>query len=259
MIKKKKKKKKDSIGWLTLNRPKKHNALSLDLINNIKKQLNIISKKEEIKVIVIKANGDSFCSGHEINDLIGEKYDIYYFQKIFSECTNMMQTLHEISQPVIASVHGVATAAGCQLVAACDLAVAEKNAKFATPGVKIGLFCSTPMVPLVRLIGRRRALDMLLTGRYVSAMEAKEFGLVNKVVSKDELYIETERLAKMISQYSRFILEYGKKTFYNQINLDESSAYDYATESIARNCLFEDAQEGMKAVLEKRKPKWKNR
>lgn len=251
--------KKDSIGWLTLNRPEKHNALSLDLINEIKTQLNLISEKEDIKVIIIKGNGDSFCAGHEINELIGKKYDINHFQKIFSKCTEMMQTLHQIPQPVIASVHGVATAAGCQLVAACDLAVAEKNAKFATPGVKIGLFCSTPMVPLVRLIGRRRALDMLLTGRYISASEAKEFGLVNKVVSKKELHNESEKLAKTIAQYSRLILEFGKNVFYKQIDLDEKSAYDYAKKAISRNCLFEDAQDGMKAVMGRRKPKWKNR
>jgi enoyl-CoA hydratase/carnithine racemase len=171
----------------------------------------------------------------------------------------MMQTLHKSPQPVIASVNGIATAAGCQLVATCDLAIAEKDAKFATPGVKIGLFCSTPMVPLSRVIGRRRALDMLFTGRFVSATEAKEFGLVNKVVDKKNLYEETNKLAKRIAKYSRYTLEFGKNAFYKQIDLAEHSAYEHAKEAISRNCLSEDAQEGMKALLEKRKPKWKNR
>jgi len=251
--------KKDSIGWLTLNRPEKHNALSLDLIKKIHNQLNIISKDKDIYVVVIRGNGPDFCSGHEISELVGKEYDIDHFRNIFSKCKDMMGALHQIPQPVIASVHGIATAAGCQLVASCDLAIAESGAKFATPGVKIGLFCSTPMVPLVRLIGRRRALDMLFTGRFVSADEAEKFGLVNKVVDKDKLYDETRKLAKRIARYSRFTLEFGKKAFYKQVDLDEASAYEYGKEAIARNCLSEDAQEGLKAVLEKRKPKWKNR
>ena len=251
--------KNESIGWLTLNRPEKQNALSMDLMDEIQKKLDYISEKEDLKVIVIKANGPHFCAGHEINELVGEKHDINQFQKIFSKCTTMMQTLHKSPQPVIASVNGIATAAGCQLVAACDLAIAEKDAKFATPGVKIGLFCSTPMVPLSRVIGRRRALDMLFTGRFVSATEAKEFGLVNKVVDKKNLYEETNKLAKRIVKYSRYTLEFGKNAFYKQIDLDEHSAYEHAKEAISRNCLSEDAQEGMKALLEKRKPKWKNR
>jgi enoyl-CoA hydratase/carnithine racemase len=170
----------------------------------------------------------------------------------------MMQTIHQLPQPVIAQVHGIATAAGCQLVAACDLAIAEKNALFATPGVKIGLFCSTPMVPLCRVIGRRRALEMLLTGRFVSALEAEKYGLINKVVEKDNLNKETENWARSMSKYNLSTLEIGKKAFYNQIYQDESSAYNYAKEVISINCLDENAQEGMNAFLEKRKPKWKD-
>ena len=160
---------------------------------------------------------------------------------------------------MIAQVHGVATAAGCQLVAACDLAIAERETKFATPGVKIGLFCTTPMVPLVRTIGRRRAMEMLITGRFVSASEALEWGLVNKVVEKEKLDSETLALAEEIAQYSRFTLGLGKKAFYDQIDLPETFAYGYAQEVIAMNCTCYDAKEGINAFLEKRTPKWQNR
>ena len=251
--------KKGPIGWLTLNRPKQRNALSLELMDKMQKRLNLIAKDKDTRVMVIKGNGHAFCVGHDINELISENYDIYHFRKIFSTCSKLMLTLHNLPQPVIAQVHGVAMAAGCQLVASCDLAIAEKNAKFSTPGVKIGLFCSTPMVPLSRIIGRRRALDMLLTGRFISAQEAEKFGLVNKVVESDKLLTETKNWALELSSYSRYTLEFGKKDFYDQIEKDEVSAYKYATEAIAKNCLSEDAKEGMKAFLGKRKPKWKNR
>jgi len=251
--------KKEHVGWITLNRPKQRNALSLELMGEMQKQLDIISKDRDIHVLVIKGNGHAFCAGHNINELVGEKYDLNHFRKIFSVCTKMMKTLHKIPQPAIAQVHGVAMAAGCQLVAACDLAIADSKTKFSTPGVKIGLFCSTPTVPLSRVIGRRRALDMLFSGRFVSAKEAERFGLINKVVEPDMLSKETERWANEISKFSLFTLELGKKAFYHQISLDEESAYKYATEVISKNCLSEDAQEGMKAFLEKRKPKWKDR
>ena len=251
--------KKGLIGWLTLNRPKQRNALSLELMDKMQKQLNLVAKNKEINVIVIKGNGPAFCVGHDINELVGKKYDISHYRKIFSVCSKLMLTLHKLPQPVIAQVHGVAMAAGCQLVAACDLAIAENNAKFSTPGVNIGLFCSTPMVPLSRIIGRRRAMDMLLTGRYISSQEAEKFGLINKVVELDKLAKETEKWAMEISKFSRYTLEFGKKAFYKQVDKDEATAYNYAKETIAKNCLSEDAQEGMKAFLEKRKPKWKDR
>ncbi|MCK4364999.1 MAG: enoyl-CoA hydratase/isomerase family protein, partial [Thermoplasmatales archaeon] len=206
-----------------------------------------------------RGNGPAFCVGHNINELVGEDYDIEHFRNVFSVCSNLMQTLQKMPQPIIAQVHGVAMAAGCQLVAACDLAIADNNTKFSTPGVKIGLFCSTPMVPLSRVIGRRRALDMLLSGRFVSAQEAEKFGLVNKIVDPENLMQETENWAEEIAKFSLFTLEFGKKAFYHQIDQDEGSAYNYAKEAIANNCLSEDAQEGMKAFLEKRKPEWKDR
>jgi enoyl-CoA hydratase/carnithine racemase len=251
--------KKGSIGWLTLNRPKHLNALSLELMEKIQKKLSLIAKDKDIHVIVIKGNGPAFCAGHDMSELVGKKYDIHHFRRIFSECSKLMLTLHKIPQPVIAQVHGAAMAAGCQLVAACDLAIAEKNAQFSTPGVNIGLFCSTPMVPLSRLIGRRKALDMLLTGRVISAKEAESFGLINKVVDPKKLATETKKLANELSTFSKYTLEFGKKIFYDQIDKDEASAYKLTKEAIAVNCLSEDAQEGMLAFLEKRKPKWKNK
>lgn len=251
--------KKGPIGWITLNRPNQRNALSLGLMNEIQKQLNLVAKDRNIRVIIIKGNGPDFCAGHDLNELVGNNYDIEHFRKIFSTSTEMMQTLHNLSQPVIAQVHGIATAAGCQLVAACDLAIADTRAKFATPGVKIGLFCITPMVPLSRTIGRRRALDMLLTGRFVSAQEAEKIGLINKIVEPEKLAEEAEKLALEIAQYSLHALETGKKAFYEQVDSDELSAYNYAKEEISKNCLSEDAQEGMKAALEKRKAVWKDR
>jgi len=251
--------KKDNIGWITLNSPKQRNALSLELMNEMQKKLNILSKDKEVKVIVIKGNGPSFCTGHNMKELVGKNYDLAYFKKIFTKCSQMMQTIQNLPQPVIAQVHGIAMAAGCQLVAACDLAIADTKTKFSTPGVKIGLFCSTPMVPLSRTIGRRRALEMLFTGRLVSAKEAEKFGLINKVVAPKSLSKETEKWAKEIAKYSRYTLELGKKAFYKQFDMDEKSAYKYAIEVISKNCLDYDAQEGMKAFLEKRKPKWKDR
>lgn len=251
--------KKGSVGWLTLDCPEKRNALSLNLIDELRKKLDIIAKDRSIHVVVIKGNGSAFCAGHNLNELQGKNYDINHFLEIFSRCSDMMQTLHKLPQPVIAQVHGVAMAAGCQLVAACDLAIADSKTKFSTPGIKIGLFCSTPMVPLSRVVGRRRALDMLFTGRFITAQEAKEFGLLNKVVAPEDLEKETKKMANDIAKYSLFTLELGKKTFYYQIEKDEAFAYDYAKVAIAKNCLDYDAQEGIKAFLENRKPKWKDR
>ena len=250
--------KRDHIGWITLNNPKQRNALSLELMSEMNKRLDNMAKDRDIRVLIIRGNGPAFCVGHDINELVGKKYDIDHFRKVFSVCSDLMQKLHSLPQPIVAQVHGVAMAAGCQLVAACDLAIAGSEAKFSTPGVKIGLFCSTPMVPLSRVIGRKNALDMLFTGRLITAREAEKFRLINKVVEPDKLKNETEKWANEISKFSLHTLEIGKKAFYEQIDMDEESAYNYAKEIIAQNCLSEDAQEGMKAFLEKRKPKWKD-
>lgn len=245
------------IGWVTLNRPEKRNALSLDLMEEMIGTLDRVAEAPEIAVVVIRGNGPVFSAGHDIKEMVANSSDLECLRKIFATCNRMMLKLHRLPQPVIAQVHGIATAAGCQLVAACDLAIAETGARFATPGVKIGLFCTTPMIPLVRTIGRRRAMDMLLTGRFVSSQEAEQFGLINRVVPPEHLAEETRKWAMEIAQYSRFTLALGKQAFYAQVDLDERSAYDYAKEVIAMNCMAEDAREGMSAFLEKRKPQWR--
>ncbi len=246
------------VAWLTLNRPESRNALSVDVMNDMLDKLGQIERNPDIRVVVIRGKGPAFCAGHNLKDMVGPDLDIRHLYTMFSICARMMQSLHELPQPVIAQVHGIATAAGCQLVAACDLAVAEAGAQFATPGVKIGLFCTTPAVPLVRVVGRRRAMEMLLTGRFFSAEQAEKFGLVNEVVPLEDLSRRTRDLAVEMAQYSRQTLAFGKQTFYRQVDLSETSAYDYATHAIAMNCLDEDAQEGIRAFLEKRVPVWKN-
>lgn len=247
------------IGWLTLNRPDKRNALSLELMQDMLVKLDQVAEDPDIRVVVIRGNGPMFSAGHDLKEMAGTDKDLHHFRRIFSTCNRMMLRLQQLPQPVLAQVHGIATAAGCQLVAACDLAIAETGARFATPGVKVGLFCTTPMIPLVRLIGRRRAMEMLLTGRFVSAQEAEHFGLVNRLAPADQLAEETRKWALELAQFSRFTLALGKRAFYEQIDLDETSAYNYAKEVISINCMAEDAQEGMGAFLEKRKPQWRNR
>jgi len=247
------------IAHLVLNSPETRNALSLEVIRSMMDHLDAIAGDPDLRVVILRGEGPAFCAGHNLKDMVAEGADIHLYRELFSTCSHMMLKLHRLPQPVIAQVQGIATAAGCQLVAACDLAVAEEGAQFATPGVKIGLFCSTPMVPLVRLIGRRRALEMLVTGRFVSAREALAWGLVNKVVSREELAQATLELARSIAQYSRYTLAFGKDAFYRQVDLDEEAAYSFAKEAIAINCLADDAQEGMRAFVEKRTPVWRHR
>ena len=247
------------IGWLTLNRPEKRNALSLELMNDMLEKLHLLAKDQNIRIVVIRGNGSAFCAGHDLNEMTGTSIDAHHFHSIFSLCAEMMQMLNALPQPVIAQVHGIATAAGLQLVAACDLAIADTDATFATPGVKIGLFCSTPAVPLVRAIGRKRTLEMLISGRFVSAEEAKSYGLVNKIVAPEKLAEQTRNWAMELADHSRYTLAFGKQTFYKQVDLDTQSAYNYTSNAMVMNCLAEDAQEGMTAFLEKRKAEWKHR
>ncbi|MFC1858138.1 enoyl-CoA hydratase [Thermodesulfobacteriota bacterium] len=248
---------KGSVGILTLNNPQKVNALSRQMIREIMAALTAASLDESIKVIIIKAAGHHFCAGHDLGEMVDQGMKEY--KAIFDQCARMMQLIHDIPQPVIAQVQGIATAAGCQLVAWCDLAVAEEGARFATPGVKIGLFCTTPMVAITRAVGRKAAMEMLLTGRYVDATEAKALGLINKVVPLTDLDAETELLADQIAEASRFVLSIGKRAFYAQIDQLDGDALNYATHTIALNLLAEDAQNGIKAFLEKKTPEWKNR
>jgi len=246
-----------TVGYLTLNNPKKINALSKNMINEMMDALTTVSTDESIKVLVIRAAGKHFCAGHDLSEMVNGGVREYKF--IFDQCSRMMQLIHQIPQPVIAQVQGIATAAGCQLVAWCDLAVAEEGARFATPGVKIGLFCTTPMVAVTRAIGRKAAMEMLLTGRYYPAQEAKELGLINKVVSLDDLEEETEKLALQISEASGFILAIGKQGFYAQVDQTDINAMHYAKHTITMNLGAEDAQTGIDAFLTKETPVWKNR
>ncbi len=247
------------VAWITLNRPEQRNALSLELMASMLDRLDELAEDPAVRVIIVRGTGPAFSSGHDLKEMAGGGGDLHRYRGIFAACNRLMLRLHRLPQPVIAQVHGVATAAGCQLVAACDLAVAEEGARFAVPGVKIGLFCTTPMVPLVRVIGRRRALEMLLTGRFISAQEAERYGLVNRVVPADQLAGQTLALAREIAAFSRFTVGFGKKAFYEQVDLDESAAYGYAMEAASMNCLAEDAQEGIAAFLQKRPPRWRDR
>lgn len=246
-----------AIGYLTLNKPQKINALSKNMINEIIDALTTLSTDKSIKVLVIRAAGKHFCAGHDLSEMVNGGVREYKF--IFDQCSRMMQLIHEIPQPVIAQVQGIATAAGCQLAAWCDLAVAEEGARFATPGVKIGLFCTTPMVAVTRAIGRKAAMEMLLTGRYYPAREAKELGLINKVVPLGDLEEETEKLALQISEASGFVLAIGKQGFYAQVDQTDINAMHYAKHTITMNLEAEDAQTGIGAFLTKETPVWKNR
>jgi enoyl-CoA hydratase/carnithine racemase len=242
------------VATLLLDRPEKRNALSHDTLEEMIHAIEDLASRKEIKVVVLRGNGPVFSAGHDLGELM--EGDIGGYRNIFASCMKMMLLLNQIPQPVIAAVHGIATAAGCQLVAASDLAVAAEDARFATPGVKIGFFCTTPMVPLSRVVGRKKALEMLFTGEFISAQEAMACGLVNRVVPAQELDDAVKELADHICQFSRTVLGMGKETFYQQIEMSERLAYAYASEVIAANGVMPVAREGMAAFLEKREPVW---
>jgi enoyl-CoA hydratase/carnithine racemase len=242
---------------LSLNRPAQRNALSRELMKDVTAALGALGTDPEVRVVVLGGRGPAFSAGHDLSEMVGLGLDEY--REIFELCTSMMTAIHELPQPVIARVHGTATAAGCQLVAACDLVVASSEARFATPGVKIGLFCTTPMVEVTRSIGRKRALEMLLTGTPIDARTAAEWGLVNRVVGPDELDAATDELARQIATASSLTVGLGKHAFYRQIDLGLDAAYDHCQEVMSQNATAEDAQEGMSAFLEKRPPTWRGR
>ena len=242
---------------ITLNRPDRRNALSLDLMRELTTTLEQISGDSRVRAVILRAEGSVFSSGHDLSELVGQ--DEAAYKEIFDACVVLMETVQRIPQPVIAEVAGIATAAGCQLVATCDLAIAAEGARFATPGVKIGLFCSTPMVAVSRAIGRKRALEMLLTGEFIDAETATEWGLVNRAVPADKLQEETRRLAERISSASSYTVKVGKQAFYRQIDLPQHGAYEYTRDVMVENTRADDAQEGISAFLEKRQPTWTGR
>ncbi len=245
------------VATLRLNRPRQRNALSMDLMQELIRTFNEIGANKEVAAVILAGEGPVFSAGHDLKEMVGR--DINEYRRIFDVCTDLMTTVQRIPQPVIAQVDGIATAAGCQLVASCDLAIASQESTFATPGVRIGLFCTTPMVALTRAIGRKRAFEMLLTGKPIDAPTACEWGLVNRVVPKDELASATRELACEIAQASELVIGLGKAAFYAQIDLDQPKAYSYAKEVMSMNALTADAQEGMTAFLEKRPPCWQGR
>src|SRR5215468_1111253 len=240
-----------NVAILTLNRPQRRNALSLALMQEMIACLGEIGSNRGIRAVILAAAGKVFSSGHDLSEMVGR--DINEYRRLFDVCTELMTRIQSIPQPVIAEVQGIATAAGCQLVATCDLAIAAEEAQFATPGVKIGLFCTTPMVALSRAVGRKRALQMLLTGEMVDARTAAEWGLVNSVVAAEELRGATRALAEKIAEASSLVVAIGKQAFYTQIDLDQPKAYAYAKEVMSMNALAADAQQRIGAFLGKRK------
>lgn len=246
----------DGLTTLALNRPGQFNSLSKDMLTAIKDELDAIATNEAVRVVVIAGAGKAFCAGHDLKEMRAN-HDKGYMQALFRQCGELMLTLTRMPQPVIARVHGIATAAGCQLVSMCDLAVAADVAKFAVSGINVGLFCSTPAVGLARNLGRKAALEMLLTGDFIDAMEAKSKGLVNRVVPADALDAEVERLVQSILAKSAIAVRIGKGMFYKQLEMGLTEAYDYASEVMACNMMSEDAREGIDAFMQKRKPEYK--
>ena len=241
---------------VTLNRPAQRNALSLVLMREVIECLGELEQTTEARAIILAAAGPAFCAGHDLREMTGLGADAY--REIFARCTEMMTKIQSVPQPVIAEVQGLTTAAGCQLVATCDLAIASDRATFATPGVRIGLFCSTPMVAVSRAVGRKRALEMLLTGDAINACTAAEWGLVNRVVPEAELRTATLALAERIGHASAFTIKIGKQAFYRQADLPQPEAYELTQQVMTANALAADAQEGICAFLEKRTPRWQD-
>ena len=248
---------------LTMNNLDQKNALSESMIQILKDELETASSDQSIRVIVLAANGNVFCSGHDLKEITSarenEDNGHAFFQRLFDHCSKLMQLIVNSPQPVIAEIDGIATAAGCQLVASCDLAIASTESKFATPGVNIGLFCSTPMVALSRNMQKKNAMEMLLTGDFINAEKAKEIGLINNVVNKDDLSEEVNTLAEKIASKSSMTVSIGKKAFYAQAEMDLSEAYKYTSKIMSDNLLKDDAKEGIDAFIEKRLPDWKDK
>jgi len=244
----------DGVATITLTNPSKRNALGLELMAALTAEVGSIGSDPETRVIVVAAEGPAFSAGHDLSEMVDR--DEEFYEALFDVCCELMTTLRNVPQPVIAKVDGVATAAGCQLVASCDLAVASSRSTFATPGVRIGLFCSTPMVPLSRAVGPKRALEMLLTGEPIDAPTAAEWGLVNRVVVADELDASVADLASRVGRFSTETVSLGKQAFYAQSDVGEPAAYEMTKAVMAHNAGMPDAQEGIDAFLTKRDPVW---
>jgi enoyl-CoA hydratase/carnithine racemase len=251
------------VAILVLNRPEARNSLSEALLIALSDSLSELAADRTVRAVVLAANGPGFCAGHDLKELTGRRGDAdggrAYFRQIMTSCSAMMQQIVNLPQPMIAAVQGVATAAGCQLVASCDLAIASTEAKFATPGVDIGLFCSTPMVALSRNVARKHAMEMLLTGDAVSAEDAYRMGLVNRVVHPGRERAEALAFARKIAAKSSHIVKIGKEGFYRQAEMNLASAYRYVTEVMVENLMARDAEEGLNAFIDKREPKWEDR
>lgn len=243
------------VATLTLNRPKARNSLSRELIDALKQEFEDIAGDSRVRVVVIAANGPAFCAGHDMREMRADP-DLDAYERLFAASSALMKLILDLPQPVIARVHATATAAGCQLVATCDLAVASKEATFATPGVNIGLFCSTPMVALSRNAPRKQTMEMLLTGEPMDAQTALRYGLINRVVPPEALDEAVNDLAQIIISKPRKTLALGKKAFYRQLEMDISDAYAYAGKVMAENMMNREAAEGIDAFLEKRPPDW---
>jgi enoyl-CoA hydratase/carnithine racemase len=248
----------DGVVTLTLNRPAARNALSMELMTLLTEELEDIGADPAIKVVVLAGAGPAFCAGHDLKEIRANPGQEIY-QALFQQCSRLMLTITRLRQPVIARVHGIATAAGCQLVATCDLAIAADNTRFATPGVNIGLFCSTPMVALSRAVGRKHAMEMLLTGDMIGGGDAVMFGLVNQIVPEADLDATVRGLANQIASKSPLTLAIGKEAFYRQLEMTLDDAYAYASDVMTRNMLARDAEEGIDAFLAKRPPVWEGR
>lgn len=248
----------EGVATLTLNRPKQFNAMSEELLAALQAELDAIATDDSVRVVVIAANGRAFSAGHDLKQMRSNPRQAYY-DDLFATCSRMMLTIHKLPQPVIAKVQGLATAAGCQLVAACDLAVAADSAQFATSGIRVGLFCSTPAVPVSRAMGRKRALELLLTGEFIDAATAADWGLINRAVPADELDAAVQTLAESIVSKSAAAVASGKAMFYRQLEMGLEEAYAYAGSVMACDMMNADAAEGIDAFIEKRAPVWSHR
>lgn len=249
-----------AISRLLLNQPSRLNVLSDDLLNTLQEELNSVGKSKNIRCLIISGAGNGFCAGHDLKEMTNKRQNpdggVAYFRDLFVRCSKMMTTIRSLPQPVIAQVHGIATAAGCQLVASCDLAVADDSARFGVNGVNIGLFCSTPMVALTRAVGRKRAFEMLVTGQFIEAKEAKEIGLINKISEVGQLEKTTNELALQITSKLGDAVKIGKEAFYKQSEMNLKDAYDYTGAVMAENMMFEQTKKGINLFLDKKTPEW---